>query len=146
MEPVGTCLAISAYWAIPSDNGSQKADTSMPDCESYLPPEDCEGEVPTFLTSFVYQWVLVAMVIINVLFNQKSKNTLPRSEYCIVEHWQPVWEENLPTKSICECEVYLSEHQDDVLVKVVANHLGNAVVTPPAMYEQEFHQVSELRY
>ncbi len=95
---------------------------SVPHCEYNLAPEDSKRKVQAFLTCCIKLGVLKAVFIVCVLFKYVLEQATPTRPKCVVEHGQPIGEVDLPRIPIIQCEIYLCEHEHNILVKVKANH------------------------
>ena len=68
----------------------------MPDRENYPTPEDFKVEVDTFLASAVDLRILIAVLVIDILFERVCEKAGPTGPEGVVEYLQPVSKENLP--------------------------------------------------
>ncbi len=58
---------------------------------------------------------------------------MPASPHCIVKHREPISKIYLTRKPIKEGEVELSEYEDNVFVKIVADHQTDSSISPSSM-------------
>lgn len=69
---------------------------------------------------------------------------MPACKDSIVKHWQPVQKEYLPGESIKQSKVEFSEDQNNILVKVVADHCGDSSIPISPLIKQKSKQKLEL--
>lgn len=78
--------------------------------EKYPPPEDCIREVLFLLPCRIYDGVFVNVLVVHILLEQISKETMPASPKGVVKHRQPICKVDLTRESIEEGEIELSEY------------------------------------
>ena len=109
---------------------------TVPNRENDPSPEHFEIEVDSFLTCLVDLGIPVHVLIVHILLKRVGKEARPRTPQCIVEYLQPVCKEDLSREAILQREENLCEHQNDILVEVVANDPADATVAPTTMNKQ----------
>jgi hypothetical protein len=118
---------------------------AMNDGETDPLPENLEVEVLLKLAGRVEDGVQESLLVVKVPLEHQGKEAEPGGEEHIVESRQPVNEIDLPGEAIPVGEVEFSEDEDDVLIEVVANHLGDPDIPIATVHHQETLQESELR-
>jgi hypothetical protein len=117
----------------------------MNDGETDPLPENLEVKVLLKLAGRVKDRVQESLLVVKVPLEHQGKEAEPGGEEHIVESRQPVNEIDLPGEAIPVGEVEFSEDEDDVLIEVVANHLGDPDIPIATVDHQETLQESELR-
>ena len=117
----------------------------MNDGETDPLPENLEVEVLRKLAGRVENGVQEGLLVVEVPLEHQGKEAEPGGEEDIVEGRQPVSEIDLSGEAIPVREVEFSEDEDDVLIEVVANHLGDPDIAVATMDHQQTLQESELR-
>ena len=107
-------------------------------------PEDCEVEVLAELSRPIKYRVPQCALIIQVSLKHQGDEAWPGGEEPIEEGGEPVRVVDLPTEPGIVSEVHFAEDQDEVLVEVVAYHLGDSYVAISPMHHQESLQVLKL--
>lgn len=94
-------------------------------------------EIEVFLACLVNRWIFQSILLVDILFESESKETLPGSPGCIIEHGEPISEENLSRVATINSEINLCKDQDNVLIEIVANHFRNPNIAQPAVNQEQ---------
>jgi hypothetical protein len=107
-------------------------------------PEDFEVKVLAELSRTVKHRVPQCALIIQVSLKHEGDEARPGGEEPIEESGEPVRVVDLPTEPGIVSEVHFAEDQDEILVEVVAYHLGDSYVAISPVHHQESLKELEL--
>jgi hypothetical protein len=109
-EPVVLSLACFLFAHFKAHTTPEEAYRPMPYREQNPFPEDGHIEIFAFLACSVDDRVFVAVLIVDILFEDEGKEALPGGPGGVVEHREPVGEEYLAAVSIEKSEINFSKN------------------------------------